>query len=97
MRQEGLGNITRNKTSGGDGIPAEQFKIIKMMLSKCCTQYVSKVGKLNSGHRTGKGQFSFQSQIRAMPRNVQTTIQLYSFHILVRLCSKSFKLGFYST
>ena len=33
-----------------------------MMLSKCCTQYASKFGKLNSGHRNGKGQFSFQSQ-----------------------------------
>ena len=32
------------------------------MLSKCCTQYASKFGKLSSGHRTGKGQFSFQSQ-----------------------------------
>ena len=33
-----------------------------MMLWKCCTQYASKLGKLSSGHRTGKGQFSFQSQ-----------------------------------
>ena len=33
-----------------------------MMLWKCCTQYTSKFGKLSSGHRTGKGQFSFQSQ-----------------------------------
>ena len=41
------------------------------MLLKCCTQYVSKFGKLNSGHRTGKGQFSFQSQRKAMPKNVQ--------------------------
>ena len=27
----------------------------------CCTQYASKFGKLSSGHRTGKGQFSFHS------------------------------------
>ena len=32
------------------------------MLWKCCTQYASKFGNLSSGHRTGKGQFSFQSQ-----------------------------------
>ena len=56
-----LGSITTNKTSGGDGIPAELFQILKMMLLKCCTQYASKFGKLSSGHRTGKGQFSFQS------------------------------------
>ena len=31
-----------------------------------------------------------------MPKNVQTTVELYSFHMLARLCSKSFKLGFSS-
>ena len=50
------------------------------MLWKCCTQYVSKFGKLSSGHRTGKGQFSFQSQRKAMPKNAQTTAQLHSSH-----------------
>ena len=42
-----------------------------MMLLKCCTQYASKFGKLSRGHRTGKGQFSSQSQRKAMPKNVQ--------------------------
>ena len=68
----------------------------KMMLWKCCTQYASKSGKLSRGHRTGKGQFTFQSQRKAMPKNVQTTLQLPSFHTLAKLCSKSFKLGFSS-
>ena len=45
------------------------------MLVKCYTQYASKFIKLRSGLRTGKGQFAFQSQRRAMPKNVQTTIQ----------------------
>ena len=66
------------------------------MLLKCCTQHDSKFGKLSSGHRTGKGQFSFQGQRRAIPKNVQTTLQLPSFHTLAKLCSKSFKLGFSS-
>ena len=48
------------------------------MLWKCCTQYVSKFGKLSRGHGTGKCQFSFQSQRTAMPKNVQTTAQLHS-------------------
>ena len=48
------------------------------MLPKCCTRYASKFGKLSSGHRTGKGQFSFQSQRKAMPKNAQTTTQLHS-------------------
>ena len=43
------------------------------MLWKCCTQYVSKFGKVSSGHRTGKGLFSFQSQRKAIPKNAQTT------------------------
>ena len=51
----------------------------------CCTQYASKFGKLSSGHRTGKGQFSSQSQSKAMPKNAQTTAQLHSSHTLVML------------
>ena len=47
-----------------------------MMLLKCCTQYTSKSGKLSSGHRTGKVQFSFQSQRKATPKNAQTAAQL---------------------
>ena len=49
------------------------FKSLKMMLWKCCTQYASKFGKRSSSHRTGKGQFSFQSQRKAIPKNAQTT------------------------
>jgi len=60
------------------------FKSWKMMLWKCCTQYASKFGKLSSGHRTEKGQFSFQSQRKTMPKNAQTTTQLHSSHTLVR-------------
>ena len=56
----------------------------KMMLWKCCTQYASKFGKLSSGHRTGKGQFSFQSQRNAMPKNAHTTAQLHSSHMQVK-------------
>ena len=67
------------------------------MLLKCCSKYVSTFGKLSSRHWTGKGQFSFQIQRQAMPKNVQITAQLLSSHMTVRLCSKSFKLGFSST
>ena len=79
-----LGSITTNKASGGDGIQLSYFKYEKVVLWKCCTQYASKFGKLSSGHRTGKGQFSFQSQSKAMPKNAQTTAQLHSFHTLVK-------------
>ena len=62
-----------------------------MMLLKCYPQYVSKFGKLSSGHRTGKG-----SVYIPRPKNTQTTTQVRSFHMLARLCSRSFKLGFSS-
>ena len=79
-----LGSITMNKASGGDGIPGELFLIFKSDAAKVLTQYTSKFGKLSSGQRTGKGQFSIQSQRKAMPKNVQTTAQLHSSHTLAK-------------
>ena len=79
-----LENIATNKASGGDGIPVELFQILKDDAVKVRTQYASKFGKLSSGHRAGKGQFSFQSQRKAMPKNAQTTAQLHSSHMLVK-------------
>ena len=57
-----LGSITTNKASGGNGIPVELFQILKDNAVKVLHLYASKFGKLSSGHRTGKGQFSFQSE-----------------------------------
>ena len=79
-----LGSITMNKASGGAGIPAELFHFLKHDAVKFYSQYVSKFEKLSSGHRTGKGPFSFQSQRKAVPKNAQTAIQLYSFHMLAK-------------
>ena len=64
---------------------------------KYCTQYANKFGKLNSSHRTRKGQFSFWSQRKAKPKNAQTTTQLHSSHMLAKWCSKLPKLGFNRT
>ena len=44
------------------------------MLGKCCAKYANKFEKLSSGHRTGKGQFSFQSQRKAMPKKAQIAL-----------------------
>ena len=57
-----LGSITTNKASGGDGIPAGLFQILKDNAVKVLPSNASEFGKLSSGHRTGKGQFSFQPQ-----------------------------------
>ena len=79
-----LGSITMNKASGSDGILVELFQILKDDAGKYCTQYASKFGNLSSGPRTGKGQFSFHSQRKAMPKNAQTTAQLHSSHTLAK-------------
>ena len=68
-----LGSITTNKASEGDGIPVELFQILKDDAVKVLHSIASKFGKLSSGHRTGKGQFSFQSQRKLMGKNAQTT------------------------
>ena len=65
-----LGSITKNKASKCDEIPAELFQVLKDNAVKVQYSICQQIGKLSSGHRTGKGQFSFQSQRKAMPNNV---------------------------
>ena len=61
------------------------------MLWKCCNEFASKFGKLNSGHRTGKGQFSFQSQRKSMPRNVQTTTLIsHTIKVMLKILQPRF-------
>ena len=79
-----LGTITINKASGGDGIPVELFQILRDDAVKVLHSVCQHIWKLRSGHRTGKGQFSFQSQRKAMPKNVQTTTQLHLSHMLAK-------------
>ena len=78
-----------NKTSGSDGIPVELFQILKDDAVKVLHSICQQSGKLGSGHRTGKGQFSFQPQRKAMPKNAQTTAQLYSSHTLSKVMLKN--------
>jgi len=66
------------------------------MLLKVFHSIRQQIWKIQQWPQIGKGQFSFQFQRRAMPKNVQTTTELHSFHMLVKLFSKSFKLGFSS-
>ena len=79
-----LGSNTTNKASRGDGIPVELFQILKDDAVKVLHSIYQQIGKLSSGHKTGKSQFSSQSQRKAMPKNAQTTEQLHSSHILVK-------------
>ena len=79
-----LESIPTNKASGGNRIPVELFQILKDDAVKVLLSICQQFGKLSSGHRTGKGQFSFQFQRKAMPKNAQTTAPLHSSHMLVK-------------
>ena len=79
-----LGSITMNKANGGDEIPAELFQILNDDSVKVLHSIWKQIWKLSSGLRIGKGQFSFQYQRKAMPKNVQNIIQLHSFHTLAK-------------
>ena len=68
-----------NKASGGDRIPAELFQILKDDAFKVLQSNLE-----NSAVATGQGQFSFQFQRRAMPKNAQTTTQSHSLHMLAK-------------
>ena len=77
-------------TSGGQSIGVSASTWVLPMN----TQYASKFGRLNSGHRPRKGQFSFQSQRKAIPKNALTTTQLNSSHSLVKQYPKFSEPGY---
>ena len=79
-----LGSITTSKASGSDRIPVELFQIRKDDAVKVLHSISNKFGKLSNGQRIGKGQFSFQSQRKEMPKNVQITAQLPSTYTLAK-------------
>ena len=80
-----LESITTDKASGCDGIPVELFQILKGDAVKVLHSICQQIWKTQQcPHRTRKGQFSFQSQRKAMPKNAQTTTQLHSCHMLVK-------------
>ena len=79
-----LQSITMNKASGGDGIPVELFQILKDDAVKVLHSVCQQVWKTQQWPQTGKGQFSFQSQRKTMPKNAQTTTQLHSSDMLAK-------------
>ena len=61
------------------------FQILKDDLVKVLHSICQQIWKTQQWPRTEKGQFSFQSQRKAMPKNVQTTTQLHSSHMLPKV------------
>ena len=72
-----LGSITTNKASGGDGIPAELFQVLR-------DDAVTPANMENSAVATGPEKASFHSNPREMPKNLQTPAQMYSSHTLAK-------------
>ena len=79
-----LGSITKNKVSEGDETSAQLFQILKDDAVNVLHSIYHPIWKTQCGHRTGTGQFSFQSQRKAMPKNAQTTTQLHSSNMLAK-------------
>ena len=77
-----LESISRNKAS--DGIPVELFQILKDDAVKVLLSICQQIWKSQQWPQDWKGQFSFQFQRKAMPKNDQTTAQLHSSHMLVK-------------
>ena len=89
-----LGSITGNKASGGDGIPVQLFQILEDDAVKVLRSICQQIGKTQQWSQDRKGQFSFQSQRKAMTKNAHTTAQLHLSHMLAKECSKFSKPGF---
>ena len=79
-----LESITVNKASGGDASPVELFQILEYDAVKVLHSVCQQIWKTQQWPQDWKGQFSFQSQRKAMPKSVQTTAQLQSSHILAK-------------
>ena len=79
-----LESITMNKANGGDGIPVELFQILKDDAVEVLHSICQQIWKTQQWPQDWKRSISFQSQRKAMPKNAQTTIQLYSSHTLVK-------------
>ena len=79
-----LGSMTTNKASGGDGIPVELFQILKDNAVKAPHSICQQIWKTQQGYRTRNVQFSIHLKEGQCQKNVQTTAQLHSFHMLAR-------------
>ena len=80
-----LGRKSTNKASGGDGIAVELFQILKDDVVKVLDSICQEIWKIQQWPQDWKSKFSFQSQRKAMPKNVQTTTKLHSSHMQAKL------------
>ena len=79
-----LGSITTNEASGGDGISVEIFQILKDNAVQVLHSVCQQIWKTQQWSQDWKSQFSFQSQRKVMPNNIQAATQLHSSHMLAK-------------
>ena len=88
VKWRALESITTNKDNGTNGIPVALFQILKDDAVKILHSICLHTWKTQQWQQNGKVQFPFQSQRKAMAKNVQTTTKLHSSHTLAKKCSK---------
>ena len=79
--QRALGSIAANEASGGDGISAELFQILKNDAVKVLHSICQQIWKTQQWLLDWKRSVS---QRKSIAKNVQATSQLHSFHMLAR-------------
>ena len=79
-----LGSITTNKASGGDGIPAKLLQVQKDDDVKVLHSVCQQVWKTQQRPQDWKRSVFILILKKTMPKNVQTTSQLHSFHMLAK-------------
>ncbi|KAF7243638.1 hypothetical protein EYD10_10057 [Varanus komodoensis] len=91
--QWALGSLSNNKASGGDSIPAELFQILKDNAVKMLHSICQQIWKTQQWPQDWKTLVYIPIPQKGDAKNVQITAPLHSFHMLAKLCSKSYKLG----
>ena len=79
-----LESITTNKASGGDGIPVELFQILKDDAVKVLHSICQQIWNTQQCPQEWKRSVFIPIPKKAMPKNIQTTAQLYLSHMLVK-------------
>ena len=74
-----------NKASGGDGIPAELFRILKDEVVKVLHSICQQIWKTQQGPQDWKRSVFIPVPKKGMPKNVQTTVQstsIFTFKVV---------------
>ena len=79
-----LGSITTNKASGGNGIPAELFQILKDDAVKVLHSIRQQIWKTQQWPQDWKNSVFIPIPKKGNANNAQTTARLHSSHMLLK-------------